>query len=117
MPKGLDIFEHLDEFNKIICQLTSIGSKLEEENKTLILLSSLLLSYEHLVTTMVYENDSIDLEDVTTSLLSNEMKKMSFISEVQAKAEGLIAHRKTKENGFGRSYQDFESLLPLERTH
>lgn len=108
MREGMSISEYLNEFNKIICQLTSIRLKFEEEDKALILLSSFSLSYEHLVTTLLYENDSIDLEEVTTTILSNEMRKMGFVSEVQVKAEGLIAHKKTKGNIFDRSYQNFE---------
>lgn len=96
MQESMGISEHLNEFNNIICQLTSIGSKLEEEYKTLIILSLLPSSYEHLVTTQLYEKSSIDLEKVTTTILSNEMRKMSFVSKVQVEVEGLVAHRKIK---------------------
>lgn len=71
--------------------MTSIGSTLKEEDKTLILLSLLPSSYEHFVTTLLYEKDSIDLEEITVTILSNEMRKMDFVYEVQAEAEGLIA--------------------------
>lgn len=58
--------------------------------------------------TLLYGKDSIDLEDVTTTIFSNEIKKMGFVSEVYAKAKGLVAHGKIKRKGFDRSHQDFE---------
>lgn len=69
------------------------------------------------MTTLVYVNDSIDLEEVTVVILSNEMRKMGFVSEVQAEAEGLVTHRKTKRNGFGRSHQDFECHYYHKKGH
>lgn len=51
--------------------------------------------------TFLYEKDSIDSKEVTTTLLSNEMMKKGSIDEVQAK--GLVACGQTKGKGFGRS--------------
>lgn len=82
MQDGMGIFEHLIEFSKIICQLTNIWSKFEKEDKALIMLSSLPLSYEHLITTLFYGKDSINLENVTIVFLSNEMIKNGSIDEV-----------------------------------
>ncbi len=93
----MSISKHLNEFNKIICQLTSIGSKLEEEDKALILLSSLPSSYEHLMTTLLYGNDSIDLEEVTITLLSNEMRKMGFVSEVGLRLKAWLLIGRQRE--------------------
>lgn len=104
----MSIFEQLNEFNNIICQLISIGSKLEKKDKTPILLSLLFSSYEHFMTIFLYGKDSIDLEEVIAALLSNKMRKMGVVGEVQAEAEVLVACVKTKEKGFDRSYQDFE---------
>lgn len=85
MKKGIGIFEHLNEFNKIIYQLTSIESKFEEEDKDLLLLSLFPSSYEHLVTIIFYGKDSIELERIKAVFLSNNMRKKSFIDEVEAK--------------------------------
>ena len=41
----------------------------------MILLSSLPKSYDHIVTTMLYSKDTLILEEVTSTLLSNEIKK------------------------------------------
>lgn len=49
--------------NKIIFQLIRIGAKLVDEDETFILLSSL---------TLLYGNDTIDLEEVIAAFFSNE---------------------------------------------
>lgn len=61
------LFYHVDEFNKINVQLTSIDATLEDEDKTLILFSSL--------PTFLYGKDTTDLEEVTRTLPSNELRK------------------------------------------
>jgi len=43
----------------------------------LILLSLLLESYDHTITAMLYAKETFILEEVTTTLLSNEIRKMS----------------------------------------
>lgn len=83
-------------------------SKLEEEDDALILLASLPSSYEHLVTSLLHENDSIDLEEIIVALLSNKIRKMDFVNKVQAKAKDLVTCGKTKGKGFDRSHQDFK---------
>jgi len=42
--------------------------KLEEENKALMLLSSLLSSYDHLTTTIMYGKETLKLKDVRQML-------------------------------------------------
>lgn len=62
--------------------------KIEDEDKALILLSSLPYEYEHLVTTLLYGKDTIELEDVTATLLSDEIRKRPSGDESQA--DGLV---------------------------
>jgi len=51
--------------------------KIDREDKALILLSSLPESYYHIITTMLYDKETFILEEVTSTLLSNEIKKIS----------------------------------------
>ena len=59
------MLEHLNLFNKVINELLAVDIKIDEEDKTLILLSSLLQSYDHIVTIMLYGKETIILEEVT----------------------------------------------------
>ena len=75
MKEGTPIHEHLSIFNKIISDLLNLDVKLEDEDKALLLLTSLPPSYEHLVTTMIYGKETLDLEEVTGTLISNEIRR------------------------------------------
>ena len=76
MNEGIAVLEHLNFFNKIISELLAVDVKIDEEGKTLILLSSLPESYDHIVTTMLYGKETLILEEVTSTLLSNDIRKI-----------------------------------------
>jgi len=75
MKEGTTVLEHLNFFNKIINELLTVDIKIDKEDKALILLSSLPESYDHIVTTILYGKETIILEEVTSTLLSNEIRK------------------------------------------
>jgi len=75
MKEGTTVLEHLNFFNKVISELLAVDVKIHEEDKALILLSSLPKSYDHIVTTRLYGKETLILEEVTSTLLSNEIKK------------------------------------------
>ena len=52
-------------------QRATIDVKIDEEDKALILLSSLSQSYDHIITTILYGKKTLILEEVTLTLLSN----------------------------------------------
>ena len=47
MKEGTILLKHLNFFNKVISELLAVNVKIDEENKALILLSSLLESYDY----------------------------------------------------------------------
>ena len=53
MKEGTTVLEHLNFLNKVISELLSIDVKIDEEDKALILLSSLSQSYDHIITIML----------------------------------------------------------------
>nr|PNR55274.1 hypothetical protein PHYPA_006170 [Physcomitrium patens] len=64
--RSIGVLEYLNAFNEILCKLINIDVKLEDKNKALLLLTSLL---------SLFEKCPIELEDVTTSFLSKEIRK------------------------------------------
>nr|GEZ54801.1 retrovirus-related Pol polyprotein from transposon TNT 1-94 [Tanacetum cinerariifolium] len=93
MPAGQKIFEHLDEFNKIVLDLANIEVKFEDEDLALLLLTSLPASYEHFVDTLLYGREALTLEDVMAILNSKEIKE-----RIKAKGddgEGLYVRGRT----------------------
>ena len=85
-------------FNKIITSLFSLDVKLEDEDKALLLLTSLPPSYEHLVTTIIYEKETLDMQEVTGTLISNEIRRRPSPNEDSG--EGLMV---SSSKGRGRS--------------
>nr|GEW73531.1 retrovirus-related Pol polyprotein from transposon TNT 1-94 [Tanacetum cinerariifolium] len=77
MLAGRKISEHTNEFNKIVLDLANIEVKFEDEDLTLLLLTSLPSSYEHFVDTLLYGREALTLEDVMATLNSKEIKERS----------------------------------------
>ncbi|GKE69277.1 hypothetical protein Tco_1527349 [Tanacetum coccineum] len=77
MLAGRKIFEHIDEFNKIIPDLANIEVKFKNEDLSLLLLTSLPASYEHFVDTLLYGRETLALEDLMATLNSKEIKERS----------------------------------------
>ena len=75
MKERTTLLEHLNSFNKIISELLAIDVKINEKDKVLILFSLLLETYDYIVTIMLYEKETLILEEIMTTLLSNEIRK------------------------------------------
>ncbi|GJR94692.1 retrotransposon protein, putative, ty1-copia subclass [Tanacetum coccineum] len=93
MPTGRKISKHIDEFNKIVLDLANIEVKFEDEDLTLLLLTSLPASYEHFVDTLIYGREALTLEDVMATLNSKEIKERSKVKGVDG--EGLYVRGRT----------------------
>ena len=90
------MLEHLNFSNKIINELLTVDVKIEED-KALILHSSLPESYDHIVTTMLYSKETLILEEVMPTLLSNEIRKMS--NQVQEEGSSLVVMGRKEREG------------------
>ena len=56
MIDGMKIHDHLNTFNDLVCQLTSVDAKLDDEDKEIALLHTLPNSWDHLITSMSFSN-------------------------------------------------------------
>ena len=76
MKKGTTMLEHLNFFNKVINELLALDVKIDEEDKTLILLSLLPKLCDHIFTIMLYgQKKPLILGEITSTFLSNEIRK------------------------------------------
>jgi hypothetical protein len=79
MDDGDSMMEHLNSFNTLVSQLVSVDIKMEEEDKCITLLCSLLDSWDNLVVAIGSTTQStLKFEDVVASLLSEEMRRKSM---------------------------------------
>ena len=68
--------EHVDKFNKIIFYLLNLNDDMKDEDKVILLLNSLLESYDHLSTTLLYGKNFVKYEDVVSlAPLGNEQRQ------------------------------------------
>ena len=83
-------------FNKVISELLAVDVNIDEEDKALILLRLLSQSYDHIITTMLYSKKTLILEEVTSTLLSNENRKRP--NQEEQEGLGMVV---TRQNGRG----------------
>jgi len=115
MNEGTTLLEHLNFFNKVINELLAVDVKIDEEDKALILLSSLIRSYDHIITTMLCGKKTLILEEITSTLLSNEIRKMP--SQEEKIGSGLVVTgRKEREGKKGLGFVKGVSLLSQGRS-
>jgi len=91
MFENISVRDHLDNFNRVILDLQSIGVKIDDEDQAIILLCSLPKSYENFIDTMLYGRDSITVNNVKDSLQSKELKRR--VSSSNGDDAGLIVSR------------------------
>ena len=77
-------------FNQIISDLMRVDVKFEDEDKALMLLNSLPASptYESLVTTLMWDKEILNLEEITSALLGFQIRKKA--SDEGTQGEGLV---------------------------
>uniref|UniRef100_A0A2N9GFK1 CCHC-type domain-containing protein n=1 Tax=Fagus sylvatica TaxID=28930 RepID=A0A2N9GFK1_FAGSY len=88
MTKGADLRQHINTFKQIISDMLRIDIKFEDEDKAMMLLTSLPASYEHLVTTLLYGKETLELEEVSGALLDHYQRKHKDSAE--SSGEGLV---------------------------
>ncbi|KAH9655442.1 hypothetical protein KPL70_022326 [Citrus sinensis] len=74
MLEGSSLDEHLDEFNKVCDTLETIDAALEDEDKVLLLISSLPKSYEHFIDALMYGRQTLSLDEVKSALSTKELQ-------------------------------------------
>ena len=84
MQENTDVLQHLSEFNSLISQLLQFQVTFDDEDKAILLLESLLSSYENLMTTLLYGKDTLKYEQVSGSLLSYNKTSKVARNESQA---------------------------------
>ncbi|KAG2692926.1 hypothetical protein I3760_08G075400 [Carya illinoinensis] len=87
--EGISMSEHLNSYNQILADLLNLDVEIEDEDKTLLLLNSLPDTYEHLITTLLYEK-----ETRWRPQSRYPRKKNGFHSKTRATSRGSSVGRK-----------------------
>ena len=89
MAEGTSLEEHLMTFKEIVADLETLEVKYEEEDIGLMLLCSLPNSYATFRDTILYNHDTLILNEVYEALFSNEKMKQLFVGP-EAQGDSLF---------------------------
>jgi hypothetical protein len=80
MKEGTNIVDHLNILNTLMCQLTSMGVKIKDEDNETILSSSFLESWDDLFTSIIFSTTkTLDYDFVVGTFSSKEVRRKSNI--------------------------------------
>ncbi|KAH9762156.1 hypothetical protein KPL70_000706 [Citrus sinensis] len=77
MAEGSSLEDHIDEFNKVCDTLEIIDKGLDDEGKALLLVSSLPPSYSNFVDALMYERQTLSLDEVKAALNTRGLQEKS----------------------------------------
>ena len=106
LKKGVSIDDHLNDYTKLLADLVNVDVDIEDEDKALILLSSLPdEEYETFVLTLINGKASLKYNEVTGALVSYEMRRKDRVSSGSTSGEALTVRGRspTKQGGQERS--------------
>lgn len=67
--------DHITLFNKLIVDLLDLDESINNEDKSLLLLTSLPSEYDHLTITLLHEKDEVSFDKVCFVLYNNKLEK------------------------------------------
>ena len=98
MHEGTSIKDHIDEFNKVVLDLSNLDVKIDDEDQAVLLLCTLPSSYENFVDTIMFGKKTISMEDVKAALNSKELKK-GIDRRSSSSGEGFYARGRQQQKG------------------
>ena len=98
MKEGMKIANHLNVFNTLIFQLTSMDVKINDEDKAVNLLCTLPESQGQVVSSIsLSTTDTLEFDNVVGALLYEELRKKSSLET--SSPEALVVRGRSKEKG------------------
>ena len=79
MVEGADLAQHINTLNQVISDMLRIGIKFDDEDKAMMmLLTSLLASYKHLVTNLCWGKETLEFKEILGALMDHYHLKTKF---------------------------------------
>ena len=103
MSEGGSVADHLNEFNTLTSQLSSVKVNFDDEVRALLILCSLPESWNSLVMAVsnsVPSSNTLKFDDVVSVILSEEMRRKST---GETSGNALTMERRGRQNERGRS--------------
>lgn len=75
MVGGANLGEHFNTSNQVISDMLRVDIKFDDEDKTMMLLTCLSISYEHLVITLCYGKETPKFREILGALMDHHHQK------------------------------------------
>jgi len=95
IEKGIFIGEHMNNYTKLLIDLADVDEVIKDEDKTLILLSSLPDDYETFILTLINCKQSLSYNKVSAALVNPELRQKDKESSNNTLPEALTARGKS----------------------
>eukprot|EP00253_Pinus_taeda_P004068 PITA_04068 len=111
MEDGDLVTEHLNAFNTVVSQLSSVDIKISDEDKCIRLLCSLLDSWDSLVIAIGSNATALQFDEIVAALLTEEMRRKNMDNQNgDALSEGHFRRDcKSKAPSKGKGFDDAPS--------
>lgn len=72
---GITMYNHISNFNKLVAKLLNLEQSIKDNDKTILLVTSLPSEYDHLITMILHGKGKITFDEVCAALYNNEIQK------------------------------------------
>ena len=114
MKDGDSVIEHLNVFNIIVSQLSSVEIKILDEDKCISLLCSLLDSWDSLVVAIGSNATDLQFDEIVSALLMEEMRRKNMESQngdaLSIRGRSLNRNKNKSSSGRSKSRGRYKSL-------
>jgi hypothetical protein len=114
---GTTMNEHITLFNQLVAYLLNLDVKFEDEDFTLMVLSSLPDEFEHLETTLLHGKENVSLDAVCSTLYSHELKKQDKKKNRTTTMEEALAARGRQQSLSKGEKEDLNQEAELPKTN
>jgi len=114
MKDGDSVTEHLNAFNTVVSQLSSVDIKISDEDKCISLFCSLPDSWDSPVIAISINTTTLNFDDIVSALLSEEMRRgnMEGLNGDALSVRGRSQNRNKNKVSSGRSKSRGRSKSP-----
>ena len=108
LKSGMNISDHIDEFNRLLADLLNLDETFKDEQKAMLLIGSLPDELDHLCITLIHGKEKLSFEEVCATLLNYEIRKKDQKENRDESTEALVVRgrsqsRRRESRGRSRS--------------
>ena len=113
MKKGISIDEHMNNYTKLLTDLVNVDIKIEQRNKTLILLNFLPdEEYDTFTLTLINGRQTLDYIEMSVTLVNYEVRRQDKLSSSEVTSAEALMVRGRGSNRKGKGEHERSKSRP-----